>query len=79
MTGGYVYRGAQFAELFGVYLLADFCSGLVWGGGVDAAGEMVFSEPVESGLQISSFGEGVDGEIYVTDFGGGVYVLAPPL
>jgi len=79
VTGGYVYRGEQFADLFGVYLLADFCSGLIWGGGVDAAGEMVFSESVESGFQLSSFGEGVDGEIYVTDFGGGVYVFAPPL
>ncbi len=80
VTGGYVYRGEQFADIYGVYVLADFCTGLIWGGGVDESGELAFSEPVESGFQISSFGEGVDGEVYVVDFsGGGVYVLAPPL
>jgi glucose/arabinose dehydrogenase len=80
VTGGYVYRGEQFADIAGVYVLADYCSGLIWGGGLDDAGEWVFSEPVETGLQVSSFGEDVNGEVYVTDLsGGGVYVLVPPL
>ena len=30
MTGGYVYRGAQFSKLFGRYLHSDFCSGRIW-------------------------------------------------
>ena len=80
VTGGYVYRGEEFAGLTGVYLFSDYCSGLIWGGGVDASGELVFSEPVESGFQVTSFGEGVDGTLYLTDFsGGGVYELVPPL
>ena len=80
VTGGYVYRGEEFADLSGVYVFSDYCSGLIWGGGVDASGELVFSEPVESGFQVSSFGEGVDGRLYLTDFsGGGVYELVPPL
>ncbi len=80
VIGGYVYRGEQFADIFGVYVLADYCSGLIWGGGLDAASELVFSEPLETGLNISSFGEGEDGEVYLTDLsGGGVYMLAPPL
>jgi hypothetical protein len=53
---------------------------LIWGGGMDGSGEMVFSKPVESGLQVSSFGEDVNGEIYLTDLTGGtVYQLVPPL
>lgn len=80
VTGGYVYRGEEFAALNGAYVLADYCSGLIWGGGADASGELVFSEPVETGFQISSFGEGANGELYLTDLtGGGVYQLVPPL
>ena len=36
VTGGYVYRGATYADLKGVYLFGDYCSGKVWG--LDAAG-----------------------------------------
>lgn len=80
VTGGYVSRGEELAALNGVYILADYCTGLIWGGGPDASGEMVLSEPVESGLQISSFGEGADGAIYLTDITGGtVYELVLPL
>ena len=80
VTGGYVYRGEQFPDLTGTYLFADYCSGLLWGGGQDAAGAWVMSAPIETGLSISSFGEDVAGEVYLTDLsGGGVYVVAPPL
>ncbi len=79
VTGGYVYRGEEFANLIGGYVLADYCTGLIWGGGPDASGAMVFSEPIESGLQVSSFGEGANGELYLTDLTGGVYQLVPPL
>jgi hypothetical protein len=38
------------------------------------------SDPVETGLGISAFGEDADGNLYITDLnGGGVYLLAPPL
>jgi glucose/arabinose dehydrogenase len=80
VTGGYVYRGEQFPELTGTYLFADFCSGLLWGGGQDASGAWVMSEPIETNLSISSFGEDEAGEVYVTDLSGGaVYQVAPPL
>ncbi len=80
VTGGYVSRGEALAAFNGVYILADYCTGLIWGGGPDASGDMVLSEPVESGLQISSFGEGADGVLYLTDITGGtVYELVPPL
>jgi hypothetical protein len=80
VTGGYVSRGEEFAGLSGVYVFADYCSGLIWGLGQDGEGGYVASEPMETGLSVSSFGEGADGRIYLTDLsGGGVYELVPPL
>lgn len=80
VTGGYVYRGEAMPDLRGVYVFADYCSGLLWGGGQDTDGAWVMSEPIETGLSISSFGEDTAGEVYLTDLSGGtVYRLAPPL
>lgn len=80
VTGGYVYRGPSAPALSGVYLFADYCSGNLWGLGRDASGEWTMSEPIETGLTVSSFGEDAAGEIYVTDLKGGLYrvVEAPP-
>nr|MDQ3957927.1 PQQ-dependent sugar dehydrogenase [Actinomycetota bacterium] len=71
VTGGYVYRGDAYPVLRGSYLFGDYCSGKVWSvvaGGPDR------QEPVElldTDLSISSFGESVTGELFVTDLGGG--------
>jgi glucose/arabinose dehydrogenase len=79
VTGGYVSRGEEFAWLYGVYVLADFCTGLIWGGAPGRDGVITFSEPIETGLNVSSFGEGADGRLYVVDLNGTVYELVPPL
>jgi glucose/arabinose dehydrogenase len=73
VTGGYVYRGARQPSLVGTYLFADFCSGTIWT--LPAGGSGVVPRILaETGLQIASFGEGEDGEIYLVDrSGGGVY------
>ncbi|MCC6453573.1 MAG: PQQ-dependent sugar dehydrogenase [Caldilineaceae bacterium] len=72
ITGGYVYRGSLFPDLAGVYIFADYCSGLVWAttrGSDDVWNTtMVF----ESGALISSFGEDEAGELYATDLNSGV-------
>ncbi|MCC6790968.1 MAG: PQQ-dependent sugar dehydrogenase [Thermomicrobiales bacterium] len=73
VTGGYVYRGESIRALQGVYLTADYCTGLLWGVGKNAAGEWVASAPIETGLSVSSFGEDADGELYVIDLSGGIY------
>ncbi len=73
VTGGYVYRGPSALALRGVYLFADYCSGNLWGLGRDAAGDWAMSEPIETGLTVSSFGEDAAGELYVTDLKGGLY------
>lgn len=75
VTGGYVYRGQAYADLNGVYLFADYCSGTFWATAPAAEGwntEIV----LQSGTQISSFGEDEGGELYVTAFDGTVYQIA---
>jgi glucose/arabinose dehydrogenase len=77
ITGGYVYRGAEIPALDGVYLFADYCSGKVWGLVPDDDAGWTTLGPIETGLQISSFGEDVAGELYLVDLQGAVYRLRP--
>ncbi|MDQ3044530.1 MAG: PQQ-dependent sugar dehydrogenase [Chloroflexota bacterium] len=79
ITGGYVYRGANVPALTGVYLFADYCSGLLWGLGRDVSGTRLLSNPIQTGLNISSFGEDAAGEVYVIDLNGGVYRIEAAL
>ncbi|MFQ3662399.1 MAG: PQQ-dependent sugar dehydrogenase [Chloroflexaceae bacterium] len=74
ITGGYVYRGAAFPQLVGVYLYADYCSGNLWG---LRAGPTGWTGGLLDVLKIrpSSFGEDEAGELYLTDHGGGLYRL----
>jgi glucose/arabinose dehydrogenase len=73
VTGGYVARRSG-AALFGRYLFGDYCSGRIWSIPVDFAGGLLPS-PTDTGLKISSFGEGWDGAVYVVDHRGSVWIL----
>lgn len=76
VTGGVVYRGSRLPAWQGIYLFGDYCSGLVWGLVQDAQGawqsQMLFG-PVG---RITSFGQDENGEVYLVDQAGVVYVLA---
>ncbi|MEO1576072.1 MAG: PQQ-dependent sugar dehydrogenase, partial [Pseudomonadota bacterium] len=70
VTGGYVYRGSAIPGFQGMYVFSDVFSGRVWGiyrG--DFAGQF-FDSP----FNVVSFGEGLDGELYVLA-GANVYRL----
>ncbi|HEX7195548.1 MAG TPA: PQQ-dependent sugar dehydrogenase [Candidatus Limnocylindria bacterium] len=72
VTGGHVYRGTAIDDLHGWYVFSDFCTGLLFGIRSDA--ETIGAPPrilLETGQSISSFGADADGELYVTDMGGG--------
>jgi glucose/arabinose dehydrogenase len=75
ITGGYRYRGAV-AEWQGRYLYADFVKKEVRAlrqNGADWQSVLLYDDP-NAGW--SSFGEGADGELYLTDLlGGWVYKL----
>lgn len=76
VTGGYVYRGAEFPGLSGIYLFGDFCSGTIWGLHRSAAG-FVRRQLADTTFAISTFGEGEDGSVYVADHAlGDIYKIA---
>ncbi len=66
ITGGFVYRGRDFARLNGLYFYADYCSGRVWGLRKSASGWET-QELLKPGYGITSFGEDDDGEVYAVD------------
>ncbi len=70
ITGGYVYRGSQATGLLGRYLFADFASGRIFAWVPENASAREPTILLESGLGISSFAQGNDGELYVVDYGG---------
>jgi len=78
VTGGYVYRGASIAGLGGRYVFGDFGSGRIWDIDGATAPTVTVSDGFLSELSISSFGEDVHGELYVVDYGGGLYRLVGP-
>ena len=73
VTGGFVYRGTRLPGLVGRYIFADFISGNIFN--IDSAtqGPLTIAGGVSSGLSISSFGQDVDGELYVVDYGGQLF------
>jgi glucose/arabinose dehydrogenase len=77
VTGGYVYRGSRIPALRGVYLFADYCAGSLRAL-VAADGKVVQDRvlPVHQST-ITSFGQGVDGDLYVLSDGGSVSRVDP--
>jgi glucose/arabinose dehydrogenase len=83
VTGGYVYRG-ETGGMKGVYLYADFITGQIWsfrvvnGRPVDAAERT--DQFVTAGgdiNNIASFGEDGNGNLYIIDFDGEIYLIRP--
>ncbi|MBM9499497.1 PQQ-dependent sugar dehydrogenase [Leptospira sp. 201903071] len=71
ITGGYVYRGKELPKLLGSYVYGDFVTGRIWilrqKNGKKISNELLFRTPV----QISTFGQDGNGEVYFADFGSG--------
>jgi glucose/arabinose dehydrogenase len=73
VTGGYVYRGARFPALQGVYLYADFASGHLWGLR-HADGKLIENHKlISKGPSLSSFAEDHEGELYGVGYQGALY------
>jgi glucose/arabinose dehydrogenase len=71
ITGGYVYRGVRSAMPVGAYTYADFCTGEIFTLHNGAQALLL-----DTGRNISSFGEDEAGDIYVVGLGGTVERLA---
>lgn len=72
ITGGYVYRGGKYANLFGHYLVTDYCSGVIrditpnGNGGWNTTNLGTFST-----YEYSTLGEDHNGELYIAELGAG--------
>ncbi len=77
VTGGYVYRRGDLPSLRGAYVYGDFCSGNIWA--LRYNGEKVTEHRllVDTNLSITSFGEDLDGNLYILSRNSGVYGLVP--
>lgn len=75
ITGGYVYRGTKFPELYGKYIYADFCSGRIWALHYDGKNPVTNSLLLTENVNISSFGIDKNNEIYICDLNGKIYTL----
>jgi hypothetical protein len=77
VTGGYVYRGNEFPQLYGQYLFGDFCTARIWRTAkVNGVWETALIADIPGG--ISTFGEDVNGEMYIGSFmSGKVYKIVP--
>ena len=76
ITGGYMYRGSQFPELYGKYIYGDYCSGSVWTLSYDGTNTATNKLLLTADIEISSFGIDRDNEMYICDLNGKVYKLA---
>jgi hypothetical protein len=67
VTGGYVYRGKSIPQLQGWYIYGDYGSGRIWGlkyeDGI-VTGDVEF---MKINGQPASFGEDLEGEVYLCD------------
>lgn len=75
VTGGYVYRGSAIPALQGVYVYGDYCVGQIRGL-LARNGVVVDDRSLDAtvaGKQLTSFGQGADGELFVLSGGGGLY------
>lgn len=75
ITGGYVYRGSAIPALVERYVFADFVTGRIWHVARDTPATLTVTGGFDTGLSISSFGEGADVELYVVDYGGALHRL----
>ena len=74
ITGGFVYRGTDYPELFGRYFFTDFCDASIRTITRDGPAFIVDEVVPEGALvQPSTFGEDHAGELYVANLTGEIY------
>jgi putative heme-binding domain-containing protein len=78
ITGGYVYRGKRFPELYGAYVCGDWETRKIWATRFQGNKRLWHKELAQTTQRIVAFAEDQDGELYFVDYNqrGGVYQLA---
>ncbi len=76
MVGGYVYRGVQYPAMIGHYLAADYCTGHIWDLTPDGNGGWNSEQHSDlADFSPVSFGEDVNGELYLVKLGGTIFKI----
>ena len=80
ITGGYVYRGAAYPDMYSYYIYTDYCSGRFWALVPDGQGGWENTELANlDNNQFVTFGEDREGELYVAAISDGIiYRLTAP-
>ena len=72
ITGGFVYRGKKYTDLYGKYFFTDFCSGIIRSLTFRGANVIEKDELISNiYYALTSFGEDYKHELYVVSSGGG--------
>lgn len=79
VTGGYVYRGQRYPDLYGAYIYGDYSTGDIWGLRYDGERVTYHQKLADTSLQIIGFCQDHAGELYFFDYetGGKIYELIP--
>ena len=73
VTGGFVYRGTEFPDLYGHYIYTDYCSGKIWSLTSGANGAWTNRLLLQGATNsYVSFGENRHGELFLLTLGGNV-------
>lgn len=75
VTGGHRYRGSRYPRLRGTYIYGDYCNGVIWGALPGPNGTWNPRQLFDATFFISSFGEDVNGEVYVVDHDGRIFQI----
>jgi glucose/arabinose dehydrogenase len=71
ITGGFVYRGAEYPNMYGKYIYVDYCSGkfrTIYHDGTSWQNILLLTSSI---FQYVTFGEDLNGELYVAKLGDG--------
>lgn len=75
VTGGEVYRGNAYPNMYGSYLFGDYCSGIIWSLKNDN-GNWITTKLVETDYRIQTFGLGEDHSVYLSHRASGVFLIS---
>lgn len=76
ITGGYVYRGALYNDLYARYFVTDYCSGRIWSLLNDGNGNFPVTDHGQyNQFSYTTFGEDMYGEVYLARQNGVIFRL----